>query len=530
MDMPSAARIGTLAALHDLDPLYETVPLGVVFVHDSDGDCRTLAAHLRRAGITIRSRRVATAGALEAALAAAPCDAVIADHRLAELSSGNALRIARRHDRDLPFLIVADAMGEELAVEAMRDGADDCLTTHNLGRLAPALLRAVESARTRRAQRDAERARLESEARFRALSANLPGMVFQLEVRGSAVMLVYASEGSRRLFGRVPQDLIGNARSWFALFAPEDETALAQLFLGVDGEHAGGAPAPRPRRWIEHVATLRTARSGDDRTIEFTARARHFGSDHVIWDGIASDITAQRHAEAALRTSREELRELAGYLVRVREEERAAVARELHDDIGSTLTGIKFQLAYLKSCVGEDAALTSQLAHLDQLVEGVILASTRLMHDLRPGIVDEGIVPALEWQARTFEQRSGVACTFESSHEELALLPAASIALFRICQEALNNVAKHACASLAHVRLLAHDSELLLEIRDDGNGMPARGVDRRGHFGLRGMHERAEALGGTISITGTEEEGTTVRVVVPLPRDGMGTALDGAPA
>ncbi len=516
--MQSAARTGTLAALPDLDASYAPAPIGVVFVHDSEAECRSLAGHLRRAGMSVETRRVASAGALEAALSFAPCDAVIADHKLAQLTSLEALRIARRHDRDLPFLIVADAAGEEQAVEAMRNGADDYLTRGKLGRLEPALLRAVDNARTRRAQRAAERARLESEARFRALSANLPGMVFQLEVRGAAAMLVYASEGSRRLFGRVPQDLVGDARGWFAFFAPDDAATLARLFLGGSGPGEAAAGKARHRRWIEHVATLPAARDGGERTIEFTARARHFGGEHVIWDGIASDITAQRRAEAALRASREELRELAGYLVRVREEERAAVARELHDDIGSTLTGIKFQLAYLRSCAGQDPAVGAQLAHLDQLVEGVILSSTRLMHDLRPGIVDEGIVPALEWQARTFEQRCGVACTFESSHEEVTLPPAASIALFRICQEALNNVAKHASASLAHVRLVAADGALLLEIRDDGNGIPPQGIDRRGHFGVRGMHERAEALGGSVTITGTEEEGTTVRVLVPLPQ------------
>ena len=493
----------------------ERIP--IIVVEDSEDDYRLLLARFKAIGVAVEARRVETEPALREALGEGPCGAVIADHRLPQLSSLEALRIVRAFDPDMPFLIVSGAIGEEVAVEAIRAGADDYLMKDRLIRLESAFRRALAAASARRRQRDAERAAAESEARFRSLSANLPGMVFQIECRGPSRSLVYASEGSRRLFGVAPDALLGDPNGWFALFT--DASRLDRLFAASipprDGSESD-AQGAADRHWLEHTAELASAPHGRKRWIEFTARARRLAADHLVWDGIAADITPQREAEAALRESREELRELASYLARVREEERAAIARELHDDVGSTLTGIRFQLSFLKSRLAHDPAAAAKLHHFEELVEGVIHSTSRLMHDLRPGILDEGIVPALEWQARTFEHRASVTCTFETSHEDIALTPEASIAVFRICQEALNNVAKHAGATAAHVRIAASPEDLTLEIRDDGIGLPDLPVDERGHFGLRGMRERAHALGGTIVVAGSADEGTTVTLTLPL--------------
>ena len=235
-----------------------------------------------------------------------------------------------------------------------------------------------------------------------------------------------------------------------------------------------------------------------------------------MWDGIAIDVTPQKRAEEELRASREELRELSSYQTRVREDERATIAREIHDDIGSTLTGVKFELAWLKGQHAGDAELSRHFEQMDQLVDAVILSSTRIMHNLRPGILDEGIVAALDWQARTFQQRTGVPCLFVSSHDDIALEPDAAIVLFRVCQEALNNVAKHAGASRVDVNLVAGDGELVLEVVDDGRGVAGVDLAKRGHFGLRGMRERALALGGGVDIARRARGGTAVTLRVPI--------------
>lgn len=497
----------------------------LIVVEDSPEDFDLLTRRLSSAGMVAECVRVECSEALTAALTGGEWDAVLSDHRLPQFTSVEALRIVRAHDRDLPFLIVSGAIGEEVAVEAMRAGADDFVMKDNLVRLEPALTRALRNAGVRRAQHAAERSLADSEARFRALSANLPGMVFQLEVTRGGPVLTYVSDGSRRLFGIAPQALLRDPARWYRLFAPEDQTALQARFgttpddTDVASTPDAGAADPGATHWMEYVAELLPDATHARRWIAFTARRRQVASRHVVWDGIATDITREKEAAEALRISREELRELASYLAQVREQERTAIARELHDDIGSTLTGIKFQLAFLRTRLAADHAAVDNVAHLDALVDGVIQSSSRLMHDLRPGILDEGIVPALEWLTRSFEQRSALVCGFESSDEDIMLPPDRAIAVFRICQEALNNVAKHASANAATVRLSADRSALTLEVSDDGSGIRAGDLDKRGHFGLRGMRERAFALGGAVAITRGPEGGTVITVTLPAGPD-----------
>ena len=283
------------------------------------------------------------------------------------------------------------------------------------------------------------------------------------------------------------------------------------------------APAPH---WIDHLLVM----PADDeagipvRYIEFTARARRVGSTRVLWDGIATDVTRQKEIEVALTRSGEELRELAGHLARVRESERAAIARELHDDVGSTLTGAKFQLQWLKGRATTDPALVTKLEQLDELLDAAITASSRIMHDLRPAILDQGIVAALEWQARSFEQRTGLRCRLSAPAVEMVLPPAQAIVVFRVCQEALNNVVKHAQASSVDVTLMLDDEGVGLEVRDNGRGIDPGDAAKRGRFGLRGMQERAIALGGEVSV-GVRDDGpgTSVRLALPAG-PGVGAA------
>jgi signal transduction histidine kinase len=374
---------------------------------------------------------------------------------------------------------------------------------------------------------------VESEARFRSLAANLPGMVFQLESSERGFEPVYAGKGARRLFGLSSEDLERDPGAWLAKLPPHVLASLrSRIVEATAGVTANDPDAPvnvlhATPHWIEHVAEL----PADDqaglplRHVEFTARARRVGVSRVLWDGIAIDITRQKETEAELTRSREELRELASHLVRVRESERAAIARELHDDVGSTLTGLRFQLQWLKGRLRDDSALVAKLVQLNELVDAAVSASSRIMHDLRPAILDQGIVAALEWQARSFEQHTGLACRFAASCGEIALAPAHAMVVFRVCQEALNNVAKHAGARAVDVTLRHDDDRVTLEVRDDGRGIAPADAAKRGRFGLRGMHERAIALGGVVAVASREDgPGTSIRLALPLG------ARNGAPA
>jgi len=482
-------------------------PLALIVIEDSPDDYALLLARLTRGSRPVESVRVETREALEAALRQRAWDAVISDHRLPQFTSLEALARVRAHDRDLPFLIVSGAIGEEVAVEAMRAGADDYLMKDKLGRLEPALARALEAAATRRRQRAAEQALVESETRFRALTANLPGMVFQLEQDGDAFRLTYVSEGARRLFGVAPDALtqdIGNA------LARLPRADAAGLLRALRRAARGGGEL----RWVGRLQVA----PGDAHWIELSASARAVAPGRSVWDGIVADVTPRKRAEAALTASREELRTLATHQTRVREQEREVIAREIHDDVGSTLTAIKFELAFLRSALKDDARFGEPIGRVTQLIDHAILSSTRIMHDLRPGILDEGVVAALEWQARSFEQRMGIACRFASSHDEIPLSPEQAIAVFRICQEALNNVAKYAQAKSVDIRLRAGAGRLTLDIGDDGRGIEPADLHRPDRFGLRGMRERAHSLGGSVDVRGEPGRGTSISVSLPLAR------------
>jgi two-component system, NarL family, sensor histidine kinase UhpB len=475
--------------------------IGLLVIEDSEDDFTLLLRKLRSGGMQVMARRVQTSSALLDALKNASFDAVIADHRLPQFTSLEALRLVRQFDPDLPFVIVSGTIGEELAVEAMRAGADDYLMKDKLVRLVPALERALKVAASRRGRRKAEAALKESELRFGALTANLPGMVFQLRCMDGALSLLYVSEGSRRVLGLTPDQLVDDAELLFAGIEPADAAELR----GALQEAAEEFP------YIQWSGTLRSPDATQLRWIELAARSRRTASGATLWDGIVSDTTAQRKDQ-------QQLHDLASHLTRVREEEREVIAREIHDDVGSTLTAVKFDIAWLKGELRQTPRLASKLQQVDQLVDSVIMSSTRIMHDLRPGILDEGIVASLEWQAQTFEQRMSIPCAFRASHEHIELDRDQAIALFRVCQEALNNIAKHAGATRVDIRLDATDESLLLEISDDGKGIGVADRGKRECFGLRGMQERARSLGGTLDIAGNQRGGTTITLSLHLPR------------
>jgi len=482
------------------------LPLRLVVVEDSPSDFELLWRRLRADGWTIAPERVETEAELRAALADDSCAAVISDHQLPTLSSLEALAVVRAFDPLLPFLVVSGTIGQEVAVAAMRGGADDYIMKDDLGRLTPSLRRALSVAASRRSQREAEAALGESEARYRALAANLPGVVFQLQGTGTMLSLVYVNEGSRRIFGIAPEDILADPDLLLDLVAPGEREELVNV-LAAAHERSGYVDWSRRIEPREGIAA---------EWVEVAARARTLASGATVWDCVVYDVTPQKTAEQELRKSRQELRDLASHLTRLREEEREAIAREIHDDVGSTLNAVKFHFAWLKSEFRGNDVLAVKLAEMDQLVDSAIQSSTRIMHDLRPGILDEGIVASLEWQTRSFERRMGIPCAFVSSDEDIPLDRDAAVALFRICQEALNNVAKHAHASCVDVSLIATDARIDLEVRDDGDGIAPDDIGKVASFGLRGMGERALSLGGALRIGGEPGYGTVIAVWLPL--------------
>jgi signal transduction histidine kinase len=216
-------------------------------------------------------------------------------------------------------------------------------------------------------------------------------------------------------------------------------------------------------------------------------------------------------AEVTLTESYERLRALAANLEAVREEERTQIARELHDQLGQALTAMKFDLAWLTARLApKDVTLARKAKAVTAQMDAMVKTVRRIATELRPGMLDDlGLAASIEWQARDFEKRTGIVCEVSVSSPDLPLTRAQSVALFRIFQEALTNVARHAGAQHIEVTLcvVATPEALTLQVHDDGRGIQADEITGLHSLGLLGMRERAQRLGGTFDIRGVPGDG-----------------------
>jgi signal transduction histidine kinase len=220
---------------------------------------------------------------------------------------------------------------------------------------------------------------------------------------------------------------------------------------------------------------------------------------------------------------------LTQHLERAKEDERRAIAQEIHDDIGGALTALKFEVVRLgRELEARDGAPSDRLAAIQELLESAVVASHRIQHALRPAILDAGLVAALDWLARGFRERSGLAVEFQSNREEFDIAPDRAAALYRVAQEALTNVRKHARdAGRVQMQLFAMADEVTLEISDDGPGFDTASLGAGPGFGVRGMIERARGLGGWAEVSSSAGRGTTVMFSIPTVPQAGGGAADG---
>jgi len=233
--------------------------------------------------------------------------------------------------------------------------------------------------------------------------------------------------------------------------------------------------------------------------------------------GAGQDITERKQIEERLRQSREQLRALSAHLQSVREQERTRIAREIHDELGQALTGMKMDATWLQNNFGENLKAVAKTKSMIQLIDTTVQAVRRISAELRPGILDDlGLEAAIEWQLQEFQARTGIQSDLTSTVEEINLEADCATAIFRIFQEALTNVARHAQATQLEVTLQDQANHLILRVRDNGRGITEDELLNSRSFGLLGMQERVLLLAGEINIHGTPGKGTTLIVKVPL--------------
>ena len=230
------------------------------------------------------------------------------------------------------------------------------------------------------------------------------------------------------------------------------------------------------------------------------------------------DTTDRRQSQQEMRSTLEQLHSLSARLQTVREEERKRVARDLHDQIGQILTAVKMDVDWVAKRLPEKSELRSRLAATRDLVRDATQSLRNICTDLRPGVLDDlGIGAAIEWQANEFASRTGVPCEVCIPMEDIILDADLSTAIFRIFQEALTNVARHAEAKMVRASLTHRNGKVLLAVQDDGKGiLDSDFTAPKGSLGLLGMKERAQACGGELRIWGEPGKGTIVAVEIPV--------------
>lgn len=249
------------------------------------------------------------------------------------------------------------------------------------------------------------------------------------------------------------------------------------------------------------------------------------GTFNLMLDSIVSRDRLTRDQARQLEQSVEDLRSLSARMRAVREEERTRISHEIHDELGQRLTALKFEVVRLDNCRGEN----SIAGQIDELIRAVRVISW----ELRPSVLDSlGLVAAIEWQAQDFARRLGVQCSVDLPEEAIAVAPEIATDLFRICQELLTNVSRHAQASRVDIILETTDEAIHLEVKDNGRGMQVRDQSRPA-LGLLGIRERLERWGGSIDIGPANSEavryGTRVHIMIPIGRTGVPVSLEQTP-
>jgi PAS domain S-box-containing protein len=368
-------------------------------------------------------------------------------------------------------------------------------------------------------RRRAEEALRRSEYLYRTVASNIPSgavALFDRELRlivadGAGVhdAAGVSKEVSKELLvGRTSQEVFP-AETW-DLLEPLCRAAL-------DGRPASAEVPFRGRIYFVHTLPIPGENGismGMALALDITARKS--AEDEVRR---MNEILERRVAErtAQLEAAYHHLQALSTHLQSVREEEQARVAREIHDELGQALTGLKFELSRLAQRLrGLPGDVSAKVTGLAAVVDETIHNVRRISSELRPAILDDlGLVAALEWHAEEFEKRTGIKCTLKAPRQRFEVGPDLGIALFRICQEALTNVARHARAKTVRIALTRTRDHVVLEVRDDGAGIREAALTSVRSLGLLGMRERARAFGGEVLIRGVPGQGTEVTVKIP---------------
>jgi len=339
--------------------------------------------------------------------------------------------------------------------------------------------------------------------------ANLPGMACQIRLDTDNMLhFPYVSEGCFALLGIVPLEIELHPELLLDMLHPEDcDTFYKSMQKSI--------AQPIPWNWEGRIVL---PPNDEIKWVNLRATCRGTNSHGTVWEGFMVNITQNKLAEQEIITSRQRLRELSSHVENIKEEERGRIARDIHDEIGVLLTTLKMDMAWLAQRLPQGVnALHEKVQAMTDLLDTAGYSANNLVHSLRPAFLDcFGIVAAIEIEAKEFTKRTGIPCKITKSDDEIELPGEQATTLFRVFQETLNNIMKHAAAKQVHIEIRKTDSCVNLTVSDDGKGFDKAVRSKPHSFGLRGIYERIKHLGGDVRIASEPGKGTQIAVCVPL--------------
>lgn len=476
-----------------------SIPLRVLFVEDMEEDVILMVRELKRGGFEPAWQRVDTGPDMEAALRDT-WDIIISDYSMPLFSAVDALDLVKRQAEHIPFIIVSGVIGEQTAVEMIKAGAQDYFLKSAIARLPIAVERELRDALARRKQRASAAALREMQARFHAFmnAAPMPAWIKDANLR-----YLYVNPAQSAFFGMTPGEMIG----------------LSDFDL-MSGGAARNLQA-HDREVLESNHEMHAQETVFDANhnprIMDILRFPIGSEDRMLAAGLAMDVTDRVNAQKELEQAAQRQQMLASRVIEVQERERQHLARGLHDDVGQSLTALKINLQTIQKTGTLDGP---SLQNGIDIVTSVLSQVRSLSLDLRPPQLDNlGLIAALRAYVEKKSTLANVKGWFESSPLSIGLHPDIENTCFRIVQEAVTNILRHAHAHNIWVKVGQRQDQLHVSIRDDGKGFDLENARSNAisgtSFGLLNMEERAALVGGTMGIASAPGEG--VEIVLQLP-------------
>ena len=474
--------------------------LDILIIEDAALDAELIEDELRDGGVRFRSRRIQTREEFLAELKSARPDIILSDFTLPHFDALEALSLLRKLSLEIPFILVTGTRSEEVAVECIREGADDYILKASLKRLPTSIANTLQKKAIEQARIEAEDALRRSEEQYRLIAENTRDLISLVDIDGR---FLYASPSHQSSLDYHPERLAGQE---FIEFVHPDDRAIVRQSWQQSMQHR------------------------ESRTTEI--RIRHASGGYHIFESIGNwivdeksqpqraviisrDITHRKESEQALRSLPKLIRE-------AQESERRRVARELHDSVIQILSSVKFRLQVVEEKLvdKDDGAWRDTLkakAHLEKAIQEV----RRISRNLRPSELDDlGLAPAVRSLCSEFVERTGMNVNLSIQKLPASLPSDIELNLYRIIQEALGNIEKHSQAKRVSLSLARKASKLCAAIADDGCGFDPSATRSRknnsGGMGLVDMKERAALLGGLCQLRSTPGSGTEIVVEMPL--------------